>query len=84
MKTRKQVEALEKDALPFALSQASADWHIDKENGDNLLNNILVQEFYEEEITKSGAEIVRLEIPDGEERLNKLLSEAQEEKNCAV
>lgn len=48
------------------------------------MNNILVQEFYEEEITKSGAEIVRLEIPDGEERLNKLLSEAQEEKNCAV
>ena len=79
------VEALEKDALPFALSQALADLaYPDKENGDNLLNNILVQEFYEEEITKSGAEIVRLEIPDGEERLNKLLSEAQEETNCAV
>ena len=71
--------------MPFALSQALADLaYPDKENGDNLLNNILVQEFYEEEITKSGAEIVRLEIPDGEERLNKLLSEAQEEKNCAV
>ena len=45
------VEALEKNALPFALSQALADLEYpDKEDGDNLVKNILTQEFYEDEI----------------------------------
>lgn len=74
------VEALEKNALPFALSQALADLEYpDKEDGDNLLKNILTQEFYEDEIGKAGAGIVRLELPDGKERLKKLVGESQEE-----
>lgn len=74
------VEALEKNALPFALSQALADLEYpDKEDGDNLVKNILTQEFYEDEISKAGAEIVRLELPDGKERLKKLVGESQEE-----
>ena len=79
------VEGLEKDAWPFALSQALADLEYpDKENGDNLVKNVLTQEFYEEEITKAGTGIVHLEIPNGAERLKKLLDEAQEKKDCAV
>ena len=79
------VEGLEKGALPFALSQALADLEYpDTSDGDNLIKNVLTQEFYEEEITKAGAKIVRLDLPGGEERLKKLLSEAQEDKSCVV
>jgi hypothetical protein len=79
------VEELEKSSLPFVLSQALADLEYpDTADGDNLVKNILIQEFYEDEINKSGAGIVRIDIPDGEERLKKLLTAEQEEKNCAV
>lgn len=79
------VEMLEKGALAFSLSQALADLaYPDKEDGDNLLKNVLTQEFYEEAINKLGAGIIRLEIPNGEERLKKLLTEAQEENSGVV
>lgn len=48
------------------------------------MKNVLTQEFYEEAINKLGAGIIRLEIPNGEERLKKLLTEAQEENSGVV
>ncbi len=69
------VESLEKNALPFAVSQALADLQYPiKEDSDSLLNNILIQEYYEDAIRKSGAGIIHLEIPDRETRIAELLS----------
>ena len=74
------VERLEKAALSFALSQALADLRFPrKEGSENLINNILAEEFYDDELDKSGVKIVRLEIPGGEERLGKLLRKARKE-----
>lgn len=73
VETNEKIIFFQKASLPFVLSQFLADSKcpIKEGDGDSYARNYFMQEICEDAIEKQGAEIIRLDIPDLEERMEK-------------